>query len=238
MSTTDTTASNPNPGADSGTTDTTQTNLASQGAPAAVPDPEDQTKQGGAPDPTSGSKPEGDGGKAEPSKDEQAPAVPEQYEAFQLPEGFTLEGERLSKATEFFKANGWTQEKAQEAINLYTQLAQEDAGLMQAALQQQVQQRITEWGEQAKAELGDKYDEAVGLARTAVTAVGNEALTAAFEEHGWGNHPELIKAFAFFGKFVRDSSVDTGDAASATAGPQSMAERMYANAVDMTKKHG
>lgn len=172
-----------------------------------------------------GTKPDAAGGKE--GEGDKATGAPESYEAFKVPEGFALEGDRLGTATEFFKANNWTQEQAQQAIDLYTKMAGEDANAISTALEAQRQTQIEQWGQQAKTELGAKYDETVGYARTAVQAINDPALTQAFDELGWGNHPQLIKAFAYFGKFVRDSSVDGVGGSTANGTPQTLAERMY-----------
>jgi hypothetical protein len=165
---------------------------------------EGQGNEGGKQEPAKGGESEG----GEKGGGEKSTGAPEQYEQFKLPEGFTLEGDRLKTATEFFKDKGWTQEQAQEAVDLYTRVAGEDATAVQAALAAQRQQQVEEWRTQAMAQFGDKYDEHVGLARTAVKAVNDTALTEAFEELGWGNHPALIRAFAFFGGIARDSGMD------------------------------
>lgn len=226
--TTDTTASTPNPGEGSSTTNTTSATTTQQGTGATAQPGSDGAGGQGEATGATGTATNGDGQKADP-KDSGAAGAPEQYQAFALPEGFTLEGDRLGKAQEFFKANGWTQEQAQQAVDLYSQMAGEDAGAIQAALETQRQQQIVTWGEEAKAALGDKYDETVGYARTAVQAVGDEALTAAFDEMGWGNHPALIKAFAFFGRIGRDSSSDTGGSASANSEERDIRKRLYPN---------
>ena len=226
--TTDTTASTPNPGEGSSTTNTTAATTTQQGTGATAQPGSDGAGGQGEATGATGTATNGDGQKAEP-KDSGAAGAPEQYQAFALPEGFTLEGERLGKAQEFFKANGWTQEQAQQAVDLYSQMAGEDASAIQTALETQRQQQIVTWGEEAKAALGDKYDETVGYARTAVQAVGDEALTAAFDELGWGNHPALIKAFAFFGRIGRDSSSDTGGSASANSEERDIRMRLYPN---------
>lgn len=167
-----------------------------------------------------------EGGEAGKSKGDTSDGAPEQYEAFKVPEGFTLEGDRLGQATEFFKAKGWTQEQAQEAVDLYTQMAGQDAAAMQQAMEAQRLQQVEQWGVDAKQQLGAKYDETVGLATTAVKAINDPDLTKAFNELGWGNHPTMIKAFAFFGEFLRDSKVD-GLGGTTTSGTQSTGDRMY-----------
>ncbi|WP_049446581.1 hypothetical protein [Stenotrophomonas maltophilia] len=167
-----------------------------------------------------------EGGEAGKSKGDTSDGAPEQYEAFKVPEGFTLEGDRLGQATEFFKAKGWTQEQAQEAVDLYTQMAGQDAAALQQAVEAQRLQQLEQWGVDAKQQLGAKYDETVGLATTAVKAINDPGLTKAFNELGWGNHPTMIKAFAFFGEFLRDSKVD-GLGGTTTSGTQSTGDRMY-----------
>lgn len=164
--------------------------------------------------------------------------APEAYEAFNLPENFKLEGERLNQATEFFKGNNFTQAQAQAAVDLFTKLASEDAGAMAQALDAARQQQVETWGQQAKDALGDKYDETVGLARTAVQHVNDPELTEAFNELGWGNHPALIRAFAKFGESMRDSKVEGLGGATANGGEKSPGERMYAHATDMRRNRG
>lgn len=136
------------------------------------------------------------------------PGAPEQYEAFKVAEGFKLEGDRLASAQTLFKELNLTQPQAQRLVDEFTKLAGEDGSAIATALEQQRVQQVEQWGQDTKAELGDKYDETTGLARTAVQAVNDPELTKAFNDLGWGNHPRLVKAFAFFGQFLRDSKVD------------------------------
>lgn len=205
MSDTTTTASNPNPGEGGATTTATDTQ---QVPGSSAPPATDGGGDGGAPG-SNGQpgKVEG-GGDAGKAKADDTATAPEQYGQFNLPEGFSLEGNRLGAATEFFKAKGWTQDQAQEAIDLYTRMAGEDATAMQQAVEAQRLQQVEQWGVDAKQQLGGKYDETVGLATTAVKAINDPELTKAFNELGWGNHPTMIKAFAFFGGFLRDSKID------------------------------
>ena len=175
---------------------------------------------------TDAAKPETDG-TTEGEDKGQPQGAPEAYEAFALPENYKLEGERLTTATEFFKANNFTQAQAQQAIDLFTKITGEDIGAVTQALEAQRVQRIETWGQQTKEALGTKYDETINLARTAVKHVGDEELTAAFESEGWGNHPALIRAFAKFGELARDSSVEGLGGVTATGAPKTLAERMY-----------
>ena len=219
---TETSTQNSGEGEGKTTTSTTeQQGTGGSGQPAT-----EGTGNGGDAKGTTSTETKDEGGEAGKSKGATSDGAPEQYEAFKVPEGFTLEGDRLGQATEFFKAKGWTQEQAQEAVDLYAQMAGQDAAAMQQAMEAQRLQQVEQWGVDAKQQLGAKYDETVGLATTAVKAINDPELTKAFNDLGWGNHPTMIKAFAFFGGFLRDSKVD-GLGGTTTSGTQSTGDRMY-----------
>ncbi len=216
----------PNPGEGSASTDTTNT-ATQQGSGADGQAGSEGAGEGGTAKDTAADNPEGKGANDAPTKDETAAGAPEQYGAFDLPEGFALDGERLGIATEFFKANNWTQEQAQQAVTLYTQMAAQDAVVVQQAMEAKRLQQIEQWGQDAKAQLGDKYDTAILRATTAVKSVNDPELTQAFNELGWGNHPALIRAFAHFGEFLGESPMDAGGSGNGGSAPKSLAERMY-----------
>ena len=208
-----------------GTTETTNT-ATQQEAGAAQPVTEGQGggEASGAP------QGEGEGGDNANPKPEGQQSAPEQYEAFKVPEGFALEGDRLKTAGEFFKANNWTQEQAQQAVDLYSQMAGQDAAALQQAMEDKRVEQVTQWGEQTKQQLGDKYDETVSLATTAVKAINDPELTKAFNELGLGNHPAMVNAFAFFGRVMRDSSMDgLGGGTSAGSQATDHASVLYGN---------
>lgn len=141
------------------------------------------------------------------AKEEADNAVPAEYEPFTVPEGFTLEGERLEFAKTLFKDLGLSQSRAQKAIEAFCKADGENAATRQAFLESEHQQRIENWGKEAKEQFGTKYDEAVADARVGVAAVNRPELLKAFDEQGWGNHPELIRAFAFFGQLAKGSGL-------------------------------
>lgn len=206
----------PNPGAVDGatTTEAAKPNEQPASASAVVEgqgDGGDKTggdagKQGDAPK-TDGEGGAGDGQK----KTDEAPGLtgaPDAYADYTLPEGFVLDGARKEAAESFFREANMSQAGAQRAIDMFTKLVSEDAAVQQQAMEAAVAQQRDDWAKQAKTELGDKYDAEVAFAKTAVHALQNPELVKAFDEQGWGNHPELIKAFATFGKLMRDSPVD------------------------------
>lgn len=154
-----------------------------------------------------GKTPEGDGPKDEAAADPLTGA-PEAYGDFTLPDGFTLDGERKETALALFRDLNLSQAGAQRAVDQFVALVSADEQARAAAMQQAVEQQRNDWRQQAIQELGTEFDASVKLATTAVEALANPKLKAAFEEQGWGNHPELIKAFAAFGKMMRDSPME------------------------------
>ena len=142
--------------------------------------------------------------KADEAKDDPAGA-PEAYADFTLPEGYTLDGERMEMAQGLFRELGLSQDKAQKAIEAFCKADSENASVRQTFLDTERQQRIETWGNQAKEVFGARYDETITLARAGVAAVNSPELLAAFNDEGWGNHPELIRAFAKLGELTRGS---------------------------------
>ena len=155
-----------------------------------------------------------------------AEGAPEAYADFEVPEGYTLDGPRLEQAQALFKEANLPQAAAQKLVSAYCQMDAENGSIREKALTDAREQQRETWGVQARTELGDQYDRTVSMATTAVQAVNDPALTEAFNAEGWGNHPALIKAFAFFGKSLRDSDMDTGNQGT-TSQPMSIEERMY-----------
>lgn len=131
--------------------------------------------------------------------------APETYANFTVPEGFALDGERLEAAQGLFRELNLSQSAAQKAVEAFCKADAENQTTRTQFLETERSQRIEQWGQQAKSELGAKYDESVTLARAGVAAMKNDALMSAFESEGWGNHPELIKVFAKLGELTRGS---------------------------------
>lgn len=206
----------PNPGAGAGeATDAANPNGQSASAPAAAPGQGEGGEKTGGDAGKQGDQPQagidGKTGDGQGTTEEEKPVLtgaPEAYTDFTLPEGFKLEGERAEVAQSLFRDLGLSQAGAQRAIDHFIKTVGEDAAMQQQAMEAAVTQQRDDWAKQAKVELGDNYDAEVAFAKTAVHALQNPKLVAAFDEQGWGNHPELIKAFATFGKMMRDSPVD------------------------------
>lgn len=160
--------------------------------------------------------------------DGKSSGAPEAYADFTLPEGYALEGERKDDAVALFRDLGLDQAGAQKVIDRFIATQGADDKARAEAYAAQVAQQRDGWGAQLKEKWGSSYDGQLAYAKTAVQAVGSPELVQAFEEHGWGNHPELASAFAFFGKMMRDSPM-SGTAAQGSASTAKPWESMYPN---------
>jgi len=122
-------------------------------------------------------------------------AVPEKYESFTLPEGYTLDEARNTEFGEFAKVNGWTQDQAQQAVDLYMKMQQQN----EATVAESITARKTEWETTIKNDDeigGADFDKKTATALKAIEKFGTPELKAVLEETGLGSHPELVR-FAY-----------------------------------------
>ncbi|MCG7948033.1 MAG: hypothetical protein N0C84_16960 [Candidatus Thiodiazotropha taylori] len=143
----------------------------------------------------------GEGGEGTGGDNDQIEGAPENYEAFNLPEGYSLEGERLDSFTEYAKANNLTQESAQKAVDLYLSMQKQDAEAQDKAyvdLQ-------TEWQNTLKEspymKAGEGFEANVARVNKGVNIVQDllngdmkddaPALAEMLKETGMGNHPAV-----------------------------------------------
>lgn len=129
--------------------------------------------------------------------------TPDAYADFVMPEGVTVNSELLAEATPIFKELGLSQEQAQKLVDF-------QAKQVQASSQSQVDafdQLMKDWQTQSKNDKefgGDKFEENVGIARTAIDKFGTPELKQLLEEHGVGNHPEVIRFMVNVGKLTAE----------------------------------
>lgn len=92
----------------------------------------------------------------------------------------------------------------------------------------QIETLKTEWRAQSEAHPefgGDKLNNSLASAKTAIKTFGSEAFTKMLDESGMGNHPEV---FAFMVKVGKTISQDTHVSGGATLqSTQSAAQRLY-----------
>ncbi len=140
--------------------------------------------------------------------------VPETYADFNLPEGVTMDESMLDEVIPMFKDIGATQEQAQKFIDL-------QAKQVQAGEQKQVDtfnQLMNDWLDQSKNDGefgGDKFIENVKIAQSAVTRYGTPELKQLLDDHGVGNHPEMIRFMVRVGHTIKeDTPGESGNNAS------------------------
>jgi len=160
----------------------------------------------------SGDAPPGDAPPGEqpadaPKPDDGQPKPEDQpvtYEKFNLPEGVTVDDEKLKSFTDIVGSAKVSQDVAQQLVDLYTsELAGAVDGARQAAMNDQVKAWVDlnkQWSDQAKADPvigGANFDKNLGAMKTAMNAVlGEDAkdFFAAMDVYGSGtNHPTILK---------------------------------------------
>lgn len=156
---------------------------------------------------------------------------PENYADFNLPEGMTIDKSALDSAAPILQKYKVSQEDAQALVDVM-------AGKVQAVQQGQVDafnQLMTDWKEASKNDSefgGDKFDESIALAKSAVDKFGTPELTKLLEDHGMGNHPEVIRFMVKVGKLTAED-VPGGDQ-TPTSKEKDRLEQLYPN--DRTAK--
>lgn len=163
---------------------------------------------------------------AEETDGEGSQTAPDTYADFVMPEGVPVDSVALEQATPLFKEMGLTQEQAQKLVDVY-------AKQVQASSQSQVDafnQLMNDWQEQARNDKefgGDKFEENIKVAQAAVAKFGTPGLKQLLEEHGVGNHPEVIR---FMVKVGRLTAEDVPGSTQATgARPQDRVNLLYPN---------
>lgn len=149
--------------------------------------------------------------------------APEKYEAFKLPEGFKLEGDRLEKLHSLAKESGWTQARAQSAVDTF---CADIASSQQAAHAAQVEA----WGAQLKSDPeigGANYEGNLQTAGKAVAKFGGPDMVNLLNETGLGNHPVIVKAFLQVGKAISEGDLPGLGGAPPKPAPLTLAEKLY-----------
>lgn len=135
-------------------------------------------------------------------KPSQTVDIPEQYEAFTVPEGSEVNQEEVSRVA---KDMGLTQEQAQKLSDAVINQAKEQETLMQGA--------IAQWSEDVKndSEIGGAdYQTKVAIAVKAVNKFGTPELTKFLKDSGMEGNPELIRFCYRIGKSISEDTLNTG----------------------------
>jgi hypothetical protein len=141
-----------------------------------------------------------------------------------LPDGYTLDEELGGKFKEFATAKNLTNEEAQQLLDLSLQAQEKQAEAYRATQAQ--------WVEQSKADKeygGAQFDQNLAVANQALDAFGTPELKTLLRTTGFGNHPEVIRAFIKVGKAVGEDKLIRRDPVSPYPTDTPIAQRMYPN---------
>jgi len=162
-----------------------------------------------------------EGSEADESKDEGAP---ETYSDFTLSEGIETDKATMDEFKVLAKEENWSQEKAQKLVDLQNK-AMIRVGDTLKQRWNGVQKEWRESTENDKAFGGDKLDESLVFAKSAIKKFGNDAFTEMLENTGMGNHPEVVRFLYKIGKSISEDDIMAGRAAA--SGPKDPAKILF-----------
>lgn len=168
--------------------------------------PEGDNPEGDKPSGDDGNKPDDDTKDGDDS-DEENQGAPEEYEEFEIPEGYETDDSKMGDFKEWAKESGLSQKQAQSVIN---KAAKHEADIV-AGQYKTWEETQDKWIAEGKADEefgGDNYDESVGIAKKAIDQFGTDELKNALVVTGAGNHPEIIRAFYRVGKAMSEDTVN------------------------------
>jgi hypothetical protein len=145
----------------------------------------------------------GQGTTAEQKPQEEAPATaPEQYDfKATIPEGVDMDEAITKEYSEIARSMNLTNEQANQMAAYGIKYGQQIAD----AVRDQYNAEVKAWGEQAKAEMGAKFENIMTTAGAGIEAVEKvvPGIRQALNETGAGNRIEVIKAFEMLGQLVQ-----------------------------------
>ena len=177
---------------------------------------------------TADNQPQGDGNGDNGSQTQDATKAPEEPPAeinyeFELPEGFALDEATSTELIAFAKEKNLSVEEGQKLVDLGVAMRQREAE------QYQVTQK--QWVDSIKADPemgGAQLNENIAVAKKALDAFGTPELTQLLDTTGFGNHPEVVRAFYKIGKSISEDRlvIGQGKPRGVSADP---AKRMFPN---------
>jgi hypothetical protein len=138
-------------------------------------------------------------------KEEVKVEAPENYE-FKLPEGMELDTGLFEKFEPILKEIGISQEQAQKLVDVYAPHVQSQAEEASKVALEEYQKTIEGWKSETLKELGKEPEKQLALAAKAIDKFGGQKLRDALEDSGFGNHPDMVRAFISIGKVISDDS--------------------------------
>jgi hypothetical protein len=160
--------------------------------------------------------------------------APERYEAFKVPDGFTLDEKVSGEVSELFKKQNLTQEQGQSLVDFYVKQTQDAAN----APYQKYDEMRKGWREEIRRDpdIGSRLDQVKVTVSRALDSLGDANLSRQFREAmdltGAGDHPAFIRAFYRLAQRVTEASHVVGNGPAPTGqnvrtGRPSTAQAMY-----------
>lgn len=159
---------------------------------------------------------------ADPASTDPKPAEAIVYD-FELPEGLELDAEIGAKFKDFATAKNLSKEDAQALLNMSLELETKKAKAFE--------QTKSQWATESEADTefgGTQFKENLAVANKALDAFGTPELKSLLKSTGFGNHPEVIRAFVKIGRSVgEDKLIVRGTNTPQAVNTDPIAKRMY-----------
>lgn len=152
----------------------------------------------------------------------QETGAPESYDfKATIPEGVEMDEAITKEYSDIAKSMNLTNEQANQMAAYGIKYGQQIAD----AVRSQYNAEVQAWGEQAKAEMGAKFESTMSTAGAGIEAVEKvvPGIRKALNETGAGNRIEVIRAFEMLGQLVQadpGKMVNAGGTTAAPAKPQ------------------
>lgn len=158
------------------------------------------------------------GDKPAEAKPDVAAGAPEQYGAFELPDGWALDGDRLAAVHEYAKAKNWSQEAAQENLSKYAEFREAEREAERGAL------RLA-----SVEEFGGEFDVIAEASQRGIALLEKIRPGAAerLADTNLGNHPDFLFAMMQLSRAVKEDGLPGFSQPASAASAQSLEQRMY-----------
>lgn len=168
-----------------------------------------------------------EGGKTSEGEPEGEAEAPEPFdpEKFEWPENITTTEDQRRELGELAQKHGISGEAMKDLVGMYAGLAESALKDISTQLDQQWDQKMTEWRTATEELYGAKMDTVVASCNKVLTEFGSPELKQLLDSTGMGNHPEMFKFVTKVAEAIGEAKpVSTG--ASAEDGP-TVLDAMY-----------
>lgn len=152
-----------------------------------------------------------------------ATGAPEKYEAFQAPEGSSLDTGVMDKFAETARELNLPQAQAQAMIDKM-------APIIASRQFEQVEQLKTEWLTSTTNDVeigGAKLEASKVFAARAMDQFATPGLKEIFNATGFGNHPDVMRMMVKVGQAISEEKIVTGGVPATSNGIRSAADTLY-----------